>query len=232
MNGRKPTKLSHEAQFCTSIARLGSCLYPQGWRQVPATQIQWFHWIQWYHWINMQWHELSMPKQDTTVTSAIESDYLVCISMWSECRSKVKIHTLVWRQVSGVIHKPRKVTSDVQAINRLRPFSTVTFCYVLLGGTQRFNQYAWFWSEMGFDPGSIEVEGRERSNSYPCWYYVLYLSCVQLDGSLLTGQEVIVYSQRIEEGQLFMGPIPGEFLRVPHSEPQVSFLNQSKSFCF
>ena len=165
MNGRKPTKLSHEAQFCTSIARLGSCLYPQGWRQVPATQIQWFHWIQWYHWINMQWHELAMPKQDTTVTSAIESDYLVCISMWSECRSKVKIHTLVWRQVSGVIHKPRKVTSDVQAIYRLRPFSTVTFCYVLLRGHTTIQSICmvlvgdgiWSWVHWGRRQGKIQL---------------------------------------------------------------------------
>ncbi|XP_071792804.1 fibrocystin-L-like isoform X2 [Asterias amurensis] len=55
---------------------------------------------------------------------------------------------------------------------------------------------------------------------------------MELDGSTLTGHEVIVYSQRIEEGQLFMGPIPGEFLRVPHSEPQVEVIvNSIPSSC-
>ncbi|XP_071793632.1 fibrocystin-L-like isoform X1 [Asterias amurensis] len=70
---------------------------------------------------------------------------------------------------------------------------------------------------------SWEVEWTSKGGRQPL---------MEVNGSRLTGNEVSVNSERHAEGQLFMGPIPGEFLRVPHSTPQVEVIvNSIPSSC-
>lgn len=48
---------------------------------------------------------------------------------------------------------------------------------------------------------------------------------MQVNGDSLSGNEVSISVQTIQNGGLFLEPIPGEFLRTPHSSGQVSSLS-------
>lgn len=54
---------------------------------------------------------------------------------------------------------------------------------------------------------------------------------MQVNGDSLSGNEVSVSVQTIQNGGLFLEPIPGEFLRTPHSSGQVSSLSWQTSIC-
>ncbi len=43
-----------------------------------------------------------------------------------------------------------------------------------------------------------------------------------VNGSGLRGVEVVTEVRTIEDGGLFLDPIPGEFLRMPETQPEVS----------
>lgn len=45
-----------------------------------------------------------------------------------------------------------------------------------------------------------------------------------VNGSLV-GNQATIASNTINDGQFFLRPIPGEFLRTPHTVPQVSLIN-------
>lgn len=47
---------------------------------------------------------------------------------------------------------------------------------------------------------------------------------MQVSGGSLSGNEVTIAVQTIQNGGLFLDPIPGEFLRMPHSSEQVGHL--------
>ncbi|XP_038070546.1 fibrocystin-L-like isoform X1 [Patiria miniata] len=90
--------------------------------------------------------------------------------------------------------------------------------------------------QANLDIGSLEVF-REGSCSGYSWE-VEWLSkggsqpLMKVNGSELTGVEVSVGAHRVEEGHVFFGPIPGEFLRVAHPEPQVEVIvNTIPSSC-
>ena len=54
---------------------------------------------------------------------------------------------------------------------------------------------------------------------------------MQVNGDSLSGNEVSISVQTIQNGGLFLEPIPGEFLRTPHSSGQVSSLSWQTSIC-
>ena len=54
---------------------------------------------------------------------------------------------------------------------------------------------------------------------------------MQVNGDSLSGNEVSISVQTIQNGGLFLEPIPGEFLRTPHSSGQVSCLSWQTSIC-
>ncbi|XP_022097673.1 fibrocystin-L-like isoform X1 [Acanthaster planci] len=90
--------------------------------------------------------------------------------------------------------------------------------------------------QANLDIGSLEVF-REGSCSGYSWE-VEWLSkggkqpLMQVNGSGLTGYEVGVTSHRVEEGHVFLAPIPGEFLRLAHPQPQVEVIvNNVPSSC-
>lgn len=54
---------------------------------------------------------------------------------------------------------------------------------------------------------------------------------MQVNGDSLSGNEVSISVQTIQNGGLFLEPIPGEFLRTPHSSGQVSSLSWQTLIC-
>ena len=46
-------------------------------------------------------------------------------------------------------------------------------------------------------------------------------SDLQINGTGLSGTDVVAEIERTEEGYVLVGPIPGEFLRLLHDDPQV-----------
>jgi len=49
---------------------------------------------------------------------------------------------------------------------------------------------------------------------------------MQVNASSLSGVDVVTVVKTIEDGGLFLDPIPGEFLRIPAAQPQVSGLHK------
>ena len=44
---------------------------------------------------------------------------------------------------------------------------------------------------------------------------------MQINGTGLSGTNVVANVEKTEEGYVLLGPIPGEFLRLLHNDPQV-----------
>ncbi|XP_038045747.1 fibrocystin-L-like [Patiria miniata] len=90
--------------------------------------------------------------------------------------------------------------------------------------------------EGNFDIGTLKVT-REGTCAGYTWR-VEWLSkggsqpLLQVNGDGLSGNNVSISSFRSVEGQLLMGPIPGEFLRLPFEKPQVEVIvNTIPSSC-
>ena len=76
-----------------------------------------------------------------------------------------------------------------------------------------------------FDVGDLDVQRRGTCFSYT--WTVTWLSKggnqpeLSVDGTGLSGNHATIYVKTIENGNLFLGPVPGEFLRMPSIEPEV-----------
>ena len=79
--------------------------------------------------------------------------------------------------------------------------------------------------EESFDVGDVKVERSGSCSSYN--WKVKWLTKggnqpeLVVNGSGLTGNQPSVSTKTISDGNLFLGPIPGEFLRMPSTEPEV-----------
>ena len=76
------------------------------------------------------------------------------------------------------------------------------------------------------EEGEIHVE--RHGNCATCDFQITFVSQggnhaeMKVNGTRLTGNKVSVTVRTIQDGGLFMDPIPGEFLRMPSTEPQAS----------
>lgn len=83
--------------------------------------------------------------------------------------------------------------------------------------------------EQEFQEGIIDVERTGHCAKYE-WKFTWKSHGgnhpeMQVDGSGLSGVDVVTTVKIIENGGLFLDPIPGEFLRIPAAQSQVSGLH-------
>lgn len=84
--------------------------------------------------------------------------------------------------------------------------------------------------EQEFQEGIIDVERTGHCAKYE-WKFTWTSHGgnhpeMQLNASGLSGVDVVTAVKTIEDGGLFLDPIPGEFLRIPATQPQVSALHK------
>jgi len=85
--------------------------------------------------------------------------------------------------------------------------------------------------EEKFQEGIIDLEGTGHCANYE-WKFT-WTSYggnrpeMRVDAGGLTGVDVVTTVKTVEDGGLFLDPIPGEFLRIPAAKPQVSGLHRT-----
>lgn len=84
--------------------------------------------------------------------------------------------------------------------------------------------------EQEFQEGIIDVERTGHCAKYE-WKFTWTSHGgnhpeMQVNASGLSGADVVTAVNTIEDGGLFLDPIPGEFLRLPATQPQVSALHK------
>lgn len=89
--------------------------------------------------------------------------------------------------------------------------------------------------EQEFEEGVIDVERTGHCARYE-WKFTWKTHGgnhpeMKVNGSGLRGVEVLTEVKTIDDGGLFLDPIPGEFLRMPATQPEVSGLHAPGGYC-